>query len=365
MSFVIRDAGPKDLAGVFRLARHLDSYNLPADKPRLRRLLADSAASFRGAFRQASKAPGGGRRAKDAARRKFLFVLEEERTGRLAGCSLVLAKHGTPGLPHLFMTSFVEKRTSRTLGKSVEHRCLRLGSTEDGPTEVGGLVVLPAYRGRPERLGHWLSWVRFLYIAAHIKSFQRYVLAEFLPAFSAKGRSPFWDYFGRKFTGMSYRRADRLSIDNKEFVLALFPRGTIYLDFFPRDVVKYLGEVGEPSAPAARILRKIGFRYMHQVEPFDGGPYYGALTRAVEPVRRAKQLQVVAAVAAAAPRPGSRDGAPAAPGRPHLLMSEGKSGVRALAAPALVVGARAWLSEETRRRLRVGPCGWIWAAPLP
>ena len=29
---------------------------------------------------------------------------------------------------------------SRTLRKTVRHRCLRLGATTDGPTEVGGLV---------------------------------------------------------------------------------------------------------------------------------------------------------------------------------------------------------------------------------
>lgn len=338
MSFVLRSAEARDLSDVFRLARHLDSYNLPADRPRLRRLIRDSENSFRG--RQAA-----------AARRRYLFVLEDEAAGGLAGCSLVLAKHGTPGLPHLFLSSFVEKRVSRTLRKTVEHRCLRLGSTEDGPTEVGGLVLLPRYRGRPEKLGHWLSLVRFLYIGAHIRSFERYLLAEFLPSFASKGRSPFWDYFGRKFTGMSYRQADRLSIDNKEFVLSLFPRGTIYQDFFPPEVVKFLGEVGDPSAPAARILGKIGFRYLQQIEPFDGGPYYGSLTRAVTPVRRAKQLRTSVGSAAA--------------GRPHLVLSETKTGVRALVTPLQARGLEATLSSEVMARLRLKAGDWVWAVPFP
>ncbi len=270
--FLIRNAVRGDLNEVLRLARHLDSYNLPADRRRLYALLGDVERSFAGA--PASR-----------AREKYLFLLEDRKRGRVAGCSLVVAQHGTPGLPHLSLNVFEEKRRSRTLGRSVCHRCLRLHWTESGPTELGGLVLLPEYRGRPERLGHWLSYARLLFIAARRRRFRGRLLAEYLPAFARDGASPFWEYFGRKFTGLTYRDADRLSIDNKEFIIALFPHGTLYQDFFPKEVIRYLGRVGDPSLPAARLLHKVGFRYASQIEPFDGGPYYEAETDRVSTVR--------------------------------------------------------------------------------
>ncbi len=336
--FLIRSAEPKDLPDLCRLARHLDSYNLPADRGRLARLLRESRRTFQ-------------RFPRDPARARCLFVLEDLGLGRVVGCSLIIPKHGTPGLPHLYLDSFTEKRTSRTLGKTVEHRCLRLGSTTDGPTEVGGLVLLPSHRGRPEKLGHWLSYVRFLYIAAHRRRFQDNLLVEFLPAFLKNGQSPFWEYFGRKFTGLSYRRADRLSIDNKEFVLSLFPRSTLYQDFFPKEVISHLGRVGDPTRPAARILEKIGFRYLGQIEPFDGGPYYGARTGAVAPVRRARKVRF-------------RGVSGARGGRPHLLLAEQMGRVRALVGPAMVRGRGVLLRPGDARLLEVGPGGLLWATPF-
>jgi arginine N-succinyltransferase len=336
-TFLIRDASPADLPALLRLARHLDSYNLPADRARLSGLLRDSVDSFAG-------------RDIPIDRRRYVFVLEDLAAKRVVGCSQIVAKHGTPGLPHLYMTEFVEKRTSRTLRRTVEHRCLRLGYTEDGPTEVGGLVLLPAYRRRPERLGRWLSHVRFLYIAAHPERFQQTLLAEFLPMFAKKGRSPFWDYFGRKFTGLTYSQADRLSIDDKEFILSLFPAGTLYQDFFPAEIIRHLGQVGDPTAPAAALLREIGFTYLHQIEPFDGGPYYGCLTRSVTPIRRAKQLRVVRASDVVAPR--------------HLVLFPAGSHVRALAAPLAAHGVDGALSDVTAARLGAVEGDWFWTCPL-
>jgi arginine N-succinyltransferase len=335
--FLIRNAASRDLADVFRLARHLDSYNLPADPARLRRLIADSERSFRG-------------KPASVAREKYLFVLEDQPRRRVVGCSLIIAKHGTPGLPHIYMSVFHEKRTSRTLNRTVEHRCLRLGFTEDGPTEVGGLVLLPDYRGRPEKLGQWLSFVRFLFIASRIERFQKTLLAEFLPVFLRKDRSPFWEYFGRRFTGLSYRTADRLSIDNKEFILSLFPRGTIYQTFFPEGVAAGLGQVGKPTAPAARLLIRLGFHYLHQIEPFDGGPFYGALTRSVGVVRRAKELQC---------RVQSAE-----EGEAHLLLAVGKTGVRAVVAPIRTKGIRADLALSVVERLGLDKGDWFWAVPF-
>ncbi|MBL0350764.1 MAG: arginine N-succinyltransferase [Elusimicrobia bacterium] len=336
-NFLLRSARLDDLDDVVRLARHLDSYNLPADRARLRTLLSDSARSFGG-------------RPPSHSREKFLFLLEDRSLGRVVGSSLVIAQHGTPGLPHLFLQSFVERRRSRTLRRSVEHRCLKMGWTDRGPTELGGLVLLPSHRGRPEKLGHWLSYVRLLFIATRRRRFRPRLLAEYLPAFAKNGVSPFWEYFGKKFTGLDYRTADRLSIDNKEFIVSLFPTGTLYQDFFPADVVRYLGQVGNPSLPAAQLLRKVGFAYCSQIEPFDGGPYFEADTDRVPLVRGAR-------------RTAWAENSPPGKTRRLVLVDRGAD-VRALVAPAALRGGRLLLSPDASASLSLRAAETPWSVGI-
>jgi arginine N-succinyltransferase len=335
---ILRGAAARDLKGDYELAKHLDSYNLPADRKKIAELIALSEKSFAGGLKNPHDA-------------RFLFVLEDVENKKIAGCSLAIAKHGTPGMPHIFMTEFVERRTSKTLNKTVEHKCLKLGFTEDGPTEVGGIVLLPPYRGRPEKFGVWLSFIRFLFIAAHRDRFEKYVLAEFLPSFAKKGRSPLWDYFGQKFTGMSYHKADRLSMENKEFVLSLFPRGTIYQDFFPKEIVRAMGVVGGSSRPAWHLLSQIGFQYIHQVEPFDGGPYFAALTRSISLVSQARSG--LCAIKSKGPA-----------GEKIVVMKESHGRIAAVVARGKIGGGRVTLSLKDAQALGAFTGDLLWAVPL-
>ena len=99
--FLIREAGPADYRGIFALARKLDSYNLPADPRFIRKLLRISQSSFLGRLPK--------------ARARYLFTVEELATGKLVGCSLIIAKHGTPGSPHLWLGLETVTKYSRTL----------------------------------------------------------------------------------------------------------------------------------------------------------------------------------------------------------------------------------------------------------
>ena len=94
---------------------------------------------------------------------------------------------------------------------------------------------MPEYRRAPERLGTMISYVRFLYLAAHPQLFRDEVLAELLPPLEPDGTSHLWEALGRHFTDMSYAEADRLSKKNKEFIKALFPEGVIYASLLPKD----------------------------------------------------------------------------------------------------------------------------------
>lgn len=275
MMFLLRSANRRDLHGVLQLAKLLDSYNLADDKNYIRSLLHVSEASFAGDL------------SKEESR--YLFVLEDTQRKEIIGSSLILAKHGTRESPHLYLDVFTERRTSRTLGKTVTHRCLKFGRETDGPTEVGGLVLKPHYRRHRHRHGLQLSWVRFLYMALHPARFQRRVLVEFLPPLrpGKGGGNPFWDALGARFLGLPYHEADHLSIANKEFILSLFPKEKIYCDLLPKEVLSSFGQVGPHGIHACHALQRIGFRYLNQVEPFDGGPYYGATVDQIQVIRKA------------------------------------------------------------------------------
>lgn len=262
------------------LAKLLDSYNLADDRHYLWSLLHVSEASFAGDL------------PKEEAR--YLFVLENTDRREIIGCSLILAKHGTRASPHLYLDLFTEKRTSRTLGRTVTHRCLKFGKETDGPTEVGGLVLKPHFRRHRHRHGLQLSWVRFLYMALHPARFQRRVLVEFLPPLrpGKGGGNPFWDALGSRFLSLSYHEADHLSITDKEFILSLFPKEKIYCDLLPKEVLHSLGQVGPQGIHACHALQRIGFRYLNQVEPFDGGPYYGAPVDRISIIRKARKARM-------------------------------------------------------------------------
>ncbi|HXV18758.1 MAG TPA: arginine N-succinyltransferase, partial [Candidatus Omnitrophota bacterium] len=130
----------------------------------------------------------------------------------------------------------------------------------------------------------------FAYVAAHPARFQKKLLVEYLPALDPKKGNRLWDLLGQKFTGLSYREADRLSSRSKEFILSLFPKEKIYTCLLPGHVVRDLGTPGPGARKSVGMLQKIGFRFLRQIDPFDGGPHFGALTKNVTLVRRTRRL---------------------------------------------------------------------------
>jgi arginine N-succinyltransferase len=262
--FVIRQPQSGDVPAILEVARHLDSVNLPASEDHIRDIVTLAERSF------ARELP--------PSEREFLLVLEDQDTGRIVGTSMIHAQHGRRRSPHVYFQVLKDERYSQTLDHYFRHECLRLAYDYDGPTELGGLILLPEFRGNGHRLGTLLSYVRFLYIAMHRAWFQDEVLCELLPPLEADGTSRLWKHLGHRFTGLTYQQADLLSKDNKEFISALFPHSLIYTALFPDEVRDVIGEVGEETRGVRKILERIGFRYANQIDPFDGGPHFKAAT---------------------------------------------------------------------------------------
>jgi arginine N-succinyltransferase len=278
-AFLVRGATPVDVAGLYELSRYLDSVNLPHDRRELARILERSEGSFSGAITEPRD-------------RQYLFVVEERSTGRLIGTSMILAQLGTKDAPYTFFDVRREERYSETLDRHFVHHVLSIGYSYHGPTEIGGLVVRPEYRLRPERLGMRISFIRFLFMAARRGWFQNRVLAELMPPLEPDGTSRLWQAVGAHFTGLTYREADRLSKRNKEFIRGLFPRGDIYASLLPVGAQEVIGAVGSQTRGVAKLLERIGFRYWDRIDPFDGGPHYMAMTDEIVLVQESRRVDI-------------------------------------------------------------------------
>ena len=277
--YEVRGALKTDEDQLLAVAQHLDTVNLPDDREEIRGILEHAVDSFTAHI-------------KDPRRRQYVFVLVDDKDDKIIGTSMIIGQLGRRDAPYIYLDVIQEERYSATLDKHFNHTTLNVGYSYNGPTEIGGLVLVPEYRRVPERLGLFISYVRFLYIKAHRELFRDEILAELLPPLEPDGTSHLWDALGRKFTDMSYAEADRLSKKNKEFIRGLFPEGTIYASLLPQQAQDVIGKVGNQTKGVEKMLRRIGFRFAERVDPFDGGPHFVAPTDEITLVHAARKAKV-------------------------------------------------------------------------
>lgn len=275
--YEIRAASVEHLEDLSQLARHLNTVNLPDDPAVIRHLLETSERSFSGEIR-------------DPRKREYVFVLWDREAQRAIGTSMVIAQLGRRGVPYIYLEVREEEKYSATLDRHYVHTVLTTRYSYDGPTELGGLVMHPDARRSPQRLGSLISYVRFLFIAMQRSDFRDHVLAELLPPFEPDGSSLLWEAYGRRFTGLSYREADRLSRSNKEFVRSLFP-DEIYATLLSQEAQDVIGAVGPETQGVEKMLRRVGFEYARRVDPFDGGPHFICPTDKITLVAAARRCQ--------------------------------------------------------------------------
>jgi arginine N-succinyltransferase len=336
--FLLRDVSPGDLDALYAVAEHLDSVNLPHDRAVLEGQIEHSLRSFSGGL--------------DVFQREYVFALFEGE--RLVGTSMVYAQHGTRRAPHIFFDVMTDERYSETLDRHFVHQVLRIGYNYNGPTEIGGLILLPEFRRHPLALGRWLSYVRFLYMARHRSAFRDEVLSELLPPLEPDGTSLLWEHLGRHFTGLSYQEADRISKTNKEFIRTLFPAEPIYTCLLPQRVRAMIGQVGPETRGVEKMLRRIGFTYAERIDPFDGGPHFVARTDDIPLLKQTLRARAMAVDSADEGRPFGllcveRDHPP------HFLATGGRYRLE---------GDRVGLPEEVRRTLQVQAGDEVGILPL-
>ena len=254
--------------------------NLPQDRDQLAKKIELSCQSFKKPNRERSK-------------NHYLLVLEDVAMDKVVGVSVIHGQHGTDEEPHFFFRVYNEKKFSTTINTGFIHGVLELDYEPNGYSEIGGLILHPDYRGREEKLGKQLSFSRFLYIALNQAFFTEMIHAELLPPLNQKGCPPLWEAIGRKFTNMNYDEADRLSRVNKEFILNLFPwNDKIFKSLLPPEARNAIGQIAPFTRPVKKMLEKVGFKYMGEVDPFDGGPHYRCKRDEIIPIKESGYVKI-------------------------------------------------------------------------
>lgn len=279
MSFILRSVEERDLDDLISLTSQFYVMNLPPKKDILKEKIQKSLESFAG-------------KVKDKSKTEYIFVAEDVENGRVVGSSLIIGKHGTKEQPHTFFRIEREEKFSHDLGIGFVHQVLKLHQDTNGPTEIGGLLVDTGYRRRPEKIGRQISMIRFNYMGMFPKKFEANVLCELTPPLTSEGRSEFWESLGRRFTGLPYQEADLISQNHKEFIKSLFPHTPIYLSLLSAEARLVVGRVGPATRPAQHLLERMGFKYLNEIDPFDGGPHYGVKLQDVPLIKEGRSYKI-------------------------------------------------------------------------
>lgn len=269
---MMRPARPDDLDGLMGLASNagVGLTTLPPD----RRLLRDRIQRSQHAFASDPVKAGG---------EAYLLVLEDLRSGALAGTCGMVAKVGG-------FEPFYSYNVQNTVHESPELNVrreiptLHLEADHAGPSEIGTLFLSGAFRGGGN--GRLLSLSRFLFMADHPQRFDAQVIAEMRGVLTPAGDSPFWEAVGRHFFDMEFARADVLSAADKKFIADLMPKHPIYIPMLPPDVQKVIGVVHVETRPALRLLEQEGFRFGNHVDIFDAGPLLSAPRESIRTIRQ-------------------------------------------------------------------------------
>ncbi|MFI4871926.1 MAG: arginine N-succinyltransferase [Phycisphaerales bacterium JB061] len=313
--YLIRRAKLTDTPTLHKLAKMVHFINLPPDKDIIQAKIVHSRNTF---LKAAGGVEGyeqedvpdsviksvksdkslGGLGATTHEADLFMFVLEDTESGQPLGSSQVLAKMGGPGSPNVSFKLSQKHFFSQSLQTGTSHMVAELYLDESGPTEIGGLILQPSYRGHKKKLGLFLSMIRFHMIGLHRTLFADRVLAEMMAPITPEGDSLLWDYLGRRFVPLSYDEADRFCQYSREFITSLLPKDPIYLSLLPPNARAAVAQVHNETKSARKMLERLGFEYRNFVDPFDGGPHLDAKTDEILPVAHTNTRTVGNAVAA-------------------------------------------------------------------
>lgn len=257
--FIIRPIEQGDLKGLKKIA--VDSghgfTSLPDDEKRLQDKIDHSVASTE------QKWQG---RGEDS----YLFVLEDLSTGNIVGTTGIEASVGlSEPLYHYRKSQVVHRSTG--LGLTHNMDILTVCNDYAGTTEICTLYLDNNFR--KNKLGRFLSKVRFMFMADHQERFSDIVIAEMRGVANDDGIPPFWHWLQQTFFTIEFATADHLvGTGNKGFIADLMPTYPIYINTLCEQAQAAIAQVHKNTKPALELLKAEGFEHRGYVDLFDAGP---------------------------------------------------------------------------------------------
>jgi len=200
----------------------------------------------------------------------YMFVLEHEESGRIAGTALIFSSVGTKKPFYSYKITRLSQY-SRQLDRIVTTDVLNLVNDFAGASEVGGLFLMPDLRG--SGLGPLLSRSRYLFMALHRERFGEQVLTELRGYQQPEGFSPFWEGLTKRFFDLEFAEADRFhALNGNQFIADLMPKYPIYVNLLAPEAQAAIGKPHPNGIAAMKLLEAEGFRYDGYVDLFDAGP---------------------------------------------------------------------------------------------
>lgn len=302
--FVIRQAIPEDVEVLLKLAKMVFFINLPPDP----KVIGDKIRWSRACFAnvRAGQAPvdsssisgitalGGAA----GVSPQFMFVIEDTETGNPIGCCTAISQMGSETHPSVIMRLDKREFFSQDLQTGATHVTATVELDTSGPSEIGGLILSPSFRGHKQKLGKQLSYARFHYIGLHRERFKDKIIAEMMAAISDEGHNPFWEHCSRRFINLTYAEADRFCQKSREFMMSLLPREPLYLTLLPPEARAVVGQVGPDTVPARKMLERLGFEHRGKIDPFDAGPVLEAEIDKIPIVQSTRRVRLAGACAA-------------------------------------------------------------------
>jgi arginine N-succinyltransferase len=265
-----------DLPQLQQLARNslVGVTSLADDAGRLREKILDSCASFDAQVQR----PGG---------ESYFFVLQDLASGRLTGCSEIIA---STGCNEPFYSLRNRPFTSESRELNIHHGVPALSLCQDlsGQTLLRGFHIDAEWVRTQE--SELLSRARLMFIAAHPQRFTEAVITEIVGFSSADDQSPFWDAIGQHFFDLPYAEAERLcGLQSRAFLADLMPQYPIYVPMLPEAAQACIGRVHPDGQEAFDILEREGFETRSYVDLFDGGPTLHARIEGIRSITQSRR----------------------------------------------------------------------------
>lgn len=276
---VMRPAQVADLQQVQRLAADspVGVTSLPDDAERLKEKILASEASF------AAEVSFNGEES-------YFFVLEDSQSGRLVGCSAIVASAGFSEPFYSFRNeTFVH--ASRELKIHNKIHVLSLCHDLTGNSLLTSFYVERDLVNTP--IAELNSRGRLLFMASQPERFADAVVTEIVGYSDEQGESPFWNAVGRNFFDLNYSEAEKLSgLKSRTFLAELMPHYPIYVPLLPDEAQEAMGQVHPRAQITFDILMREGFETDNYIDIFDGGPTLHARTSGIRSIAQSRLVPV-------------------------------------------------------------------------